>query len=75
MVTGRAQAITGGVQLSVRFWHPSGIQAGNDAVNDAVRTIVATLRREGIRFAPPIDLAIVTDPTTRRRDEETSSDE
>lgn len=71
----RAEAITGGIQLSVRFWHPSSIQAGNDAVNDAVRTIVATLRREKIRFAPPIDLALVTGPTAPRHDEETSSDE
>jgi small-conductance mechanosensitive channel len=58
----RAQEVTSGVQLSVRFWHPSGIQDGNDAVDDAVRTIVTTLRREHIAFAPPVDLAIVEVP-------------
>lgn len=65
----RAQKLTSGVQLSVRFWHPSGIQDGNDAVNDAVRTIVRMLRREHIIFAPPVDLAIVdgTRPTSSRR--------
>ena len=35
----------------------------NDAVNDAVRAIVSTLRSAGIRFAPPVDIAIVGDPT------------
>jgi small-conductance mechanosensitive channel len=67
----RAQAITVGVELSVRFWHPSSIEDGNDAVNDAVRTIVATLRQEGIRFAPPAELAIVDDATAQ----ESSGDE
>lgn len=55
----RAQALTSGVQLSVRFWHPSGIKEGNDAVNDAVRAIVATLHEEQIRFAPPVELKVV----------------
>jgi small-conductance mechanosensitive channel len=58
----RAQELTQGVQLSVRFWHPSSIEEGNDAIDAAVRTIVATLTDEGIRFAPAPELAIVPDP-------------
>ncbi|MGI9603114.1 MAG: mechanosensitive ion channel family protein [Acidimicrobiales bacterium] len=54
----RARSIGLGVQLSVRFWHPSSIQEGNEAIDDAVRTIVATLEREGIPFAPPLDVVI-----------------
>lgn len=54
----RAQALTEGVQLSVRFWHPSGVREGNDAVDDAVRAVVRRLGAEGIQFAPPVQLAV-----------------
>jgi small conductance mechanosensitive channel len=55
----RAQALTEGVQISVRFWHPSSIEAGNDAVDAAVRTIVATLVDSKIRFMPAPELEIL----------------
>lgn len=38
------------------------MESGGEAVNDAVPTIVAELRHEGIRFAPPAELALVGDP-------------
>ena len=57
----RAQALTTGVQLSVRFWHPSSIQAGNDAIDAAVRTIKRSPEDDGITFAPPIEVDIVNE--------------
>lgn len=60
----RAQALTQGVQLSIRFWHPWSIEAGNDAIDAAGRTVKRTLDHEGITFAPPIEVDIVNE---RRR--------
>jgi small conductance mechanosensitive channel len=56
-----ARELTEGVQFSVRIWHPSTIEEGNQAVDAAVRAIVTTLRREGIAFAPPTEVAIASD--------------
>jgi small-conductance mechanosensitive channel len=58
----RAQALTDGVQLSVRFWHPSGLKEGTDALDAAVRSIVTTLAGASIRFAPAPELSIVHSP-------------
>jgi small-conductance mechanosensitive channel len=54
----RARGLTIGVELSIRFWHPSGLQQGNDALNDAVRAIKRVLEREAIDIAAP-EVAIV----------------
>ena len=54
----RAKALTDGIELSVRFWHPSNLQAGNDAADAAVRAIKTALRAEGLRFAPPIEVRL-----------------
>jgi small-conductance mechanosensitive channel len=58
----RSRMTPEGVLLSIRFWHPSGIQEGNDAADDAVRVIRITLQDEGIGFTPPADIAIVKGP-------------
>lgn len=58
----RARGLRTGVEISIRFWHPSSIQAGNDAIDAAVRTIKRTLQREGITLAPPIEIDIVNEP-------------
>jgi small conductance mechanosensitive channel len=55
----RARGLTVGAELSVRFWHPPGLQQGNDAVNDAVRAIKTALEREGIDLAASTEVAIV----------------
>ena len=60
----RARGLRTGVEISIRFWHPSSIQAGNDAIDAAVRTIKRTLQREGITLAPPIEIDIVNEPRT-----------
>ena len=51
----RAKALTDGIELSIRFWHPSSLQAGNGAADAAVRVVKKTLTEEGLRFAPPIE--------------------
>jgi len=58
----RARGLRTGVEISIRFWHPSSIQAGNDAIDAAVRAIKRTLQREGITLAPPIEIDIVNEP-------------
>ena len=58
----RARGLREGVELSIRFWHPSSIVAGNDAIDVAVRTIKRTLLREGITMAPPVEIDIVNGP-------------
>ena len=55
----RARGLTVGVELSVGFWHPPGIQQGNDALDDAVRAIKTALEREGIDLAASTEVAIV----------------
>jgi len=57
----RAQGLIKGVEMSIRFWHPSSIEAGNDAIDAAVRTIKRTLEDEGITLAPPIEIDIVNE--------------
>lgn len=44
---------------SIRFWHQSGLQSGNDARDDAVRTIKTTLEEERIRLAPTAEVAAI----------------
>jgi len=55
----RARALTVGVELSIRFWHPPGLQQANDALDDTVRTLKAALEREGIDLAASTDVAII----------------
>lgn len=67
----RARGLTVGVELSVRFWHPPGIQEGNDALDDAIRAIKTALEREGIDLAASTEVAIVdTAARARSADEE-----
>jgi small conductance mechanosensitive channel len=67
----RARGLTVGVELSVRFWHPPGIQEGNDALDDAIRAIKSALEREGIDLAASTEVAIVdTAARARSADEE-----
>jgi small conductance mechanosensitive channel len=67
----RARGLTVGVELSVRFWHPPGIQEGNDALDDAIRSIKSALEREGIDLAASTEVAIVdTAARARSADEE-----
>jgi len=55
----RARGLTVGVELSIRFWHPPGLQQGNDALDTAVRAIKSALEREGIDLAASTEVAIV----------------
>lgn len=55
----RARGLRQGVEISIRFWHDSSIEAGNDAIDAAVRAIKPTLEAEGITLAPPIEIDIV----------------
>ena len=61
----RARGLRQGAEISIRFWHPSSIEAGNDAIDAAVRTIKRTLEGEGITLAPPVEIDIVNEPHTR----------
>ncbi|MGI9598655.1 MAG: mechanosensitive ion channel family protein [Acidimicrobiales bacterium] len=54
----RVRMLASSIELSIRFWHSSGIEAGNDATDAAVGTILATLDEEGIDIGPPTDIAI-----------------
>lgn len=47
----RARGLDEGVELSFRFWHPSDIQAGDEAIDGAVRVIKTSLERNAIRLA------------------------
>jgi small-conductance mechanosensitive channel len=67
----RAKGLTVGIDMSIRFWHPAGLQQGNDAIDDAVRAIKTALERENIDLATSTDLAIVdTNPPSGAADPE-----
>jgi small-conductance mechanosensitive channel len=55
----RSKVVASGVQLSIRFWHPPGIQEGNDAKDAAIPAILGALADADIGIAPPADIAIV----------------
>lgn len=55
----RTNVVASGVELSIRFWHPPGIQDGNDAKDAAIPAILAALADEGVVVAPPTDIAII----------------
>jgi len=59
----RAVTLTGGVELSVRFWHPSGLEEQNDALDAAVRTIKSALEDEHIVISPPAEVALIDQRT------------
>jgi small conductance mechanosensitive channel len=44
----RGQVVASGIELSIRFWHSPGIQAGNDARDGAIPAILNALANEGI---------------------------
>jgi small-conductance mechanosensitive channel len=66
----RARGLTIGVELSIRFWHPPGLQQGNDALNDAVRAITRVLEREAIDIAAPEVTIVRTRAPLRTSDPE-----
>ena len=55
----RGRVVGAGVELSIRFWHASGIQTGNDARDAAIPVILGALADADIGVAPPADIAIV----------------
>lgn len=55
----RSNVVSSGVELSIRFWHEPGIQAGNDARDAAIPAILGALADADIGIAPPADIAIV----------------
>jgi small-conductance mechanosensitive channel len=55
----RSKIVASGVELSIRFWHSPGIQAGNDARDAAIPAILGALADADIGIAPPADIAIV----------------
>lgn len=55
----RSNVVASGVELSIRFWHVPGIQAGNDARDAAIPAILGALADAEIGIAPPADIAIV----------------
>ena len=55
----RSKVVSSGVELSIRFWHAPGIQAGNDARDAAIPAILGALADADIGVAPPADIAIV----------------
>ena len=55
----RTNVVASGIELSIRFWHPPRIQAGNDAKDAAIPAILSALADEGIGVAPPTDIAII----------------
>jgi small-conductance mechanosensitive channel len=54
----RARGFDEGIELSFRFWHASDIEAGDEAIDGAVRAIKIALERNAIRFAPSSILRI-----------------
>ena len=55
----RSKVVASGVELSIRFWHAPGIQAGNDARDAAIPAILGALADANVGIAPPADIAIV----------------
>ncbi len=55
----RSKVVASGIELSIRFWHAPGIQAGNDARDAAIPAILGALADANIGVAPPADIAIV----------------
>ena len=54
----RTRGFHNGVELSVQFWHPSDIEAGDEAIDGAVRAIKTSLEHNAIRLAPSSILRI-----------------
>lgn len=55
----RSTVVASGIELSIRFWHSSGIESGNDAKDAAISSILSALKDAGVRFAPPTEIAMI----------------
>jgi small-conductance mechanosensitive channel len=55
----RATSLDDCVELSIRFWHASSIDAANGTSDAVVRALHRALREAGIHGAPSLEVALV----------------
>ncbi len=55
----RAVSLDGCVELSIRFWHESSIDAANQVTDGVIRAVYGALQGAGIEGAPSLEVALV----------------